>query len=85
MSTPTSKEMAWMKRMEKVLAAMPPRIGLYTIGDACLSVYDKSKEQAIHDRMDRGGLGCDFCIAVQELDADLGNIYSPVNIHSTAG
>ena len=36
----TKSEKAWVKRLEKVLMSCPERLGLYTIGDKHLAVYD---------------------------------------------
>lgn len=45
---PTAKEAAWMRRLEAVLLDAPAGIGLLTIGDALLHVYDKKAAQ-LHD------------------------------------
>lgn len=82
--TPTKQQLAWMARVEKLLSNPPPNIGLYTIGDRRLQVYDSRRDQEINDKMDRGS-GCDFCTAVHKLDAELGCIESSMSIHSTSG
>jgi hypothetical protein len=84
MSTPNKKQQAWMQRVEKLLSNPPPGIGLYTIGDRDLHVYDSKQEDAIHALMDRGQ-GCDFCAAVDKLNAGFGVIEAAMNIHSTSG
>lgn len=84
MSTPNAKQRAWMQRVEKLLLNPPPGIGLYTIGDCDLRVYDATKEKDIHARMDQG-CGTDFCCAVHYLGAELGTIDAAMCIHSTSG
>lgn len=79
---PTKKQQSWMSRVEKLLSNPPPNVGLYTIGDKSLEVYDLRKEEQINSIMDRG---YDFCSAVHDLDAGLGSIDSTMNIHSTSG
>ena len=84
MSTPTKAEKAWMSKLEKLLMNPPSeRLGLFTIGDAELIVYDLNRESEINNLLDRRET--DFCCAVHELDARLGRIGSSVNIHSTSG
>ena len=63
----------------------PPskRIGLFTIGDSDLRVYDRSLEEDIDNLMDKRGI--DFCSAVDELDAGFGFINADMSIHSTSG
>ena len=83
MSTPTKEEKAWIKKVEKLLLNPPSeRLGLYTIGDCCLTVYDKAFDEKI-ERLQN--LNQDFCQAVNNLDAELGCINSATEIHSTAG
>lgn len=84
MSTPTKQEKAWMKKLERLLMNPPSkRLGLFTIGDAELQVYDLNYESKIGDLMDKRGM--DFCSAVHELGVGLGSIDSRENIHSTSG
>jgi len=73
-----------MKRIERLLKNPPSeRVGLYTIGDAKLSVYNREHEQDIHKIMAQQNT--DFCCAVDQLGAGLGVINSKMQIHSTAG
>lgn len=84
MSTPTKEEKDWMSKVQKLLTNPPSeRLGLYTIGDNGLSVYDKSQDAKIDQMMYVRNI--DYCQAVHELDAFLGSIDSATNIHSTAG
>jgi hypothetical protein len=83
MSTPTKEEKIWMRKVEKLLSNPPSeRVGLFTIGDRSLTVYDKTFDEQIDRLQDRN---YDFCRAVDDLDVGLGTIESAVNIHSTAG
>ncbi len=84
MSTPTKEEKAWMTKVEKLLMNPPSdRVGLFTIGDRNLSVYDKTHDEKIDRIMCRDN--SDHCTVVDQLDAGLGFIESKMNIHSTAG
>jgi hypothetical protein len=81
---PTKAEAAWMKKVEKLLMNPPSdRIGLYTIGDCNMSVYDRQQEAELNSLMDESDL--DFCQVVNELDASLGDIRSAAPIHATSG
>ncbi len=84
MSTPTKEEKAWMFKVQKLLMNPPSdRVGLFTIGDCNLSVYDKTHDEKIDRIMCRDN--SDYCTVVDQLDAGLGIIESKTNIHSTAG
>jgi len=81
----TKEEKAWIKKVEKLLLNPPSnRMGLYTIGDPELTVYDLTKLIDIHESMDSNE-SSDFCVAVDKLDARLGGIKTKMNIMSTAG
>lgn len=42
-TTPLTKvEAAWCKALEKLLLATPSRLGLCTVGDRCLFVFDEA-------------------------------------------
>jgi len=73
----SKKEEAWMKRLEKALMSCPPRLGLSTIGDAQLSVYDRSVAEKYNLELQDG---------LQEAQGIyLGEIYSSVNIDGISG
>lgn len=81
----TKKEEAWLRRMQKALNACPSkRLGFYTIGDADISIYDRSREDEINALMETGKAS-DFCVAVEDLSARLGVLDFPFQVHSTAG
>ena len=83
MSTPTKEEKAWMTKVEKLLLNPPSaRIGLFTIGDCSIPIYDKTFDEKIDLLQNHNA---DFCQAVDDLDAGLGSIGSATHIHSTAG
>lgn len=83
MSTPTKEEKAWMKKLEKLLMNPPSdRLGLFTVGDCAITVYDKTLDEEIERLQNRNS---DFCQAVDVLDAGFGSIGSATHIHSTAG
>ena len=80
----TKAEAAWMKKVERLLMNPPSaRIGIYTVGDCGMTVYDKTKDDQIHQIMD--SRNADFCCAVEDTDARIGDIRTAMNIHSTAG
>ena len=81
--TPTKEEKAWMMKVQKLLMNPPSdRIGLFTIGDCGMTVYDKTFDAEIDNAQNRSW---DFCVSVERLGAGLGTIDSAMNIHSTAG
>ena len=80
----TKKELEWMRKVSKLLSNPPSdRLGLFTIGDCNLFVYDKAFDSEIDEIQTRKEY--DFCQAVNELDVGLGNIESDILIHSTSG
>ena len=79
----TKTESAWMKKLENLMKNAPPRIGFYTIGDADLRAYDRSRDQEINDELDRRN--ADYCNVIYDLDAGLGDVKCAMPIHSTAG
>ncbi len=76
----TKAEKKWVARVQRALDACPSDdIGFYTIGDPQINLY----------RMPEGDFAdvdySDFCIAVDDADALLGEINFPNNVASTAG
>ena len=64
----TREEKAWMNRLEAVLMAIPPGLGLYTIGDPDLMVYDRIVQRSENIDISDGGassagivIGCVGC------------------------
>lgn len=82
----TRAERAWLNELQAMLNACPTkRLGFYTIGDNSVTVFDLTKEDAINARLDeRQGRG-DFCGASRELGAELGHLFFPAPVLSTAG
>lgn len=79
----TRKEAAWVRKVQHLLNNPPSdRLGFYTIGDKDVQIYDASRQDEIDAVFDNGG---DYCVAVSNLDADLGSLTFPNNVHSTAG
>jgi hypothetical protein len=82
MSKLTEAELKWKIRVQKALNACPSdRIGFYTIGDHDIRLYDKSKNVDEENSENQE----DFCTTVDRLDAGLGGLDFPSNVHSTAG
>lgn len=75
---PTAKEAAWMRRLEAVLLDAPAGIGLLTIGDKTLHVYDKKAAQ-IHNitHTEDGSAGWHGLV--------LGDVCSAVGIEGVSG
>jgi hypothetical protein len=73
----SKKEEAWMRKLEKVLMSCPPRLGLSTIGDAQLSVYDRiiaeKYDLELHDGLQ------------ESQGIYLGEVHSSVNIDGISG
>lgn len=81
----TPEELAWARRLNRVLQECPSgRIGMYTIGDANLTLYDASK---FVDTTTVSSRGCrdDVCMMVESQGIGLGTVYSSVPIEGTAG
>jgi hypothetical protein len=74
----TKEEMAWVKKMQKLLDQAPPRFGFYTTGDPVLNIYDKGKE-ALFDE-DR-----DMPLEINKHDAALGHMRFTLNVHGVCG
>jgi hypothetical protein len=73
----SKKEEAWMKRLEKVLLSCPPRLGLSTMGDPCLSIYDRIVAEKY---------GLELQDGLQEQQGIyLGTVWSSVNIDGVSG
>ena len=75
----TPEETKWIKRVQRALDACPSEdLGFYTIGDGDVHVYRRPPD----DFVDHDG---DFCVIVQEAEAELGEFRFPQDVHSTAG
>lgn len=80
----TRAERAWLTDLQALLNTCPSeRLGFYTIGDPCVTVFDRTQEDAIDTLLDAGKR--DFCSASNELGADLAHLYFPAPVLSTAG
>lgn len=79
----TKEETAWVRKVQRLLSNPPSdRLGFYTIGDKEVSIYDISLEAEISEIHDKRG---EFCNAVEDCDALLGELIFPNNVCSTAG
>lgn len=82
----TAAEKKWIAKLEDLLAECPSkRIGAFTIGDDSIMLYDRSFDGEIDKLQDWRGGGCDFAIAVDSLECNLGSVQFPFTVHSTAG
>lgn len=80
----TQAENDWLAKLQALLdECSSSRLGAYTIGDPDLGLYDRHFEPEINKLLDTGKY--DFCTAVANLDADLGRLRFPFQVHSTAG
>lgn len=73
----SAEEKAWCKKLEKLLLATPPRLGLYTVGDRELAVYDALE-------VEKTGLDIADC-ATSSSGLQFESVKCRVNIHSLAG
>ncbi len=79
----TRDELKWLRRVQRALDACPSdRLGFYTTGDRNVTVFDTDKSAEIDAAYDTGG---EFCNAVDEADAGLGELNFPSGVQSTAG
>ena len=77
---PTKEEKKWIKRVQRALNACPSdRLGFYTIGDPEIAIYDRHKLEEFGE-----GDG-DFCVAVDDADAQLDRLVFPQGVVSSAG
>ncbi|AQT06279.1 hypothetical protein [Acetobacter persici] len=83
----TNEEKEWMKRLQAVLSDRPSnRLGFFTVGDASLYVYDKTKEADISRHIDEAPKGMDFSKAVDAVGGGVVRILVfPSEVHSVAG
>ena len=42
----TNEEKTWCGKLETILKKTPKRFGIYTIGDPCLSIFDRDEMKA---------------------------------------
>jgi hypothetical protein len=81
----TAAEAKWIDDVNALLAKCPSkRLGFYTIGDRDVYVYDFTKEKKIEELMERKQ-SMDYPTAVNELDAGVGALVFPNNVHSVSG
>lgn len=81
----TKEEKSWIRRMNTLLKACPSdRFGFFTIGDNDVMIYDASRKDEIDALFDTSN-GPDFCVVIDRLDAGLGEVTFPAQVHSTAG
>lgn len=74
----SKEEKAWVRKVERLLAKCPERIGFYTVGDPNLGLYDKSKEHLFDQEKD-------MVTELDDHDACLGQIHFPSNVHGVCG
>lgn len=80
----TATELSWLRKLQKVMKQCPSRrIGFFSIGDADVTLYDKTYDSEI---MHEQGKGKDFCAACYDVGANLdAHIRFPSLVHSTSG
>ncbi|ENC6657619.1 hypothetical protein ABKY47_002068 [Aeromonas hydrophila] len=82
----TVAEKKWLEKLEAVLAECPSkRIGAFTVGDNFITLYDRSFDGEIDKLQDGRRGGCDFAVAVDSLECEIGTVHFPFPVHSTAG
>lgn len=82
----TKVEREWLDRLQSVLSEAPTdRLGLFTIGDACISVYDRRKDEAI-TKYGMSHPNDEFGTAVEAVTGGvMATLAFPAEVHSTAG
>lgn len=80
----TAKEMAWIRKVQKLLDSCPSdRIEFYTVGDYNVFLFDAGMTAQVNEEMDRRG---DFGPAVDAVDACFNaDLTLPNQVHSVAG
>lgn len=79
----TAEEEKWVAKLGSVLAECPSdRFISYTIGDADVTIYDKSFEQEVSELCEGGN---DVCQAVGKVGCELASVKFPFLVQSTAG
>lgn len=79
----TVAEKKWVAKLEAVLAECPSeRFTSYTIGDAEVTIYDKSFEPEVSELCEGGA---DVCQAVGKVGCELATVKFPFLVQSTAG
>ncbi len=73
----TTEEKKWIKKLERALKHCPTRLGLYTVGDAFLGIYDKVVQEKHDIGIEDGG--------AEEVGIDLGYVRSSVQIEAVSG
>ncbi len=73
----TKEEAAWCKALEKLLLATPARLGLHTVGDRCLHVFDEAAVDLRGVDIADGG--------AEQAGLQLVTVSSRVCIHSLSG
>ena len=80
----TAAEKKWLGDVKALMAQCPSsRLSAFTIGDACITIYDNGFDDVITEGTQDGK--ADFGTLVEELDCELDHIAMPFPVHSTAG
>jgi hypothetical protein len=74
----TAEEKKWLGQMQRLINKQPVRLGLYTVGDPNLSVFDRTKVHLFDE--DR-----DMPMEVHYHEAHLGTLHFKVNVHGVCG
>jgi hypothetical protein len=81
----TQAERNWLELLEHLLLNPPSkRISFYTIGDRQIVAYDNRFDTEIDTQLIKSEAS-DFCVAVDNLGAELYRVEAAMPIHSTAG
>ncbi|MFK4706017.1 hypothetical protein ABIC83_002856 [Roseateles asaccharophilus] len=80
----TAAERRWLDDLQALFAACPStRLGCYTVGDACLTFYDKNVETAWRNA--NGDPSMDISRLHELAGSELGSIETGMQIDSGAG
>lgn len=87
-------EIAWLKRLEKTMAAAPKGIGekvaAYTIGDYDITLFHEKTYDEMTEHFRKQGLSSihgekDVCTQVVDSDSEIIQIKTPFAVWSTSG
>ena len=85
----TKKEIAWLDRFRKTMAAAPKtlnkKVSSYTIGDNDITLYDLKKFEEHFRKNALKRNHPDHCDLVVESDSEIEKINFPFSVESTAG
>ena len=85
----TKKELAWFARLQKCLNSAPDsltkKVTSYTIGDADVTVYDKTKLEDYLNNNPSADSDRYVCTNVEAADSEIYRLEFPFSVEATSG